>query len=287
MAKQFYCFLERFNNYFNRKVIKYSEVEDYQSHSQNSFIPVGTDGNMTPFDFNPNDNITTEIICNDVPFDPDYFLLLDDAETIAQRWFVMEQKRNRQGQWVYFLRRDVIAEKFDEISRASCFIEKGVIYDVNSPLLLNNEDVKVNQIKQSETLLKDKSGCAWLVMYLKKGVLGNSTIGPNNDGKIPIDVPTPAPYVYEELTTPITSWSYYQYVNNDYVVANSNRFILYYMFIDAMYNTYYYKISVLNSNDHSNTREYNPPSTNLGTDNLGVGNATVNGIISNLTTLNT
>ena len=153
MAKQHYCFLERFNNYFNRKLIKKESLEDYQSASADSFIPVDANGNMTPFDFNPNDNITTEIIANGVPFDPDYFLLLDSDGEIVSRWFVLEQKRNRQGQWLYFLRRDVLADSLDTLINAPLFVEKGMIKDYQSPLLLNNEDVNVNQIKKKEILL--------------------------------------------------------------------------------------------------------------------------------------
>ena len=55
MAKQHYCFLERFNNYFNRKIIKYDALSDYEEKAENYFIPVDANGNMTPFDFNPND----------------------------------------------------------------------------------------------------------------------------------------------------------------------------------------------------------------------------------------
>ena len=42
-------------------------------------------------------------------------------------------------------------------------------------------------------------------MYLQKGVLGNDTIGPNEDGTITIDVPGTEENVYEELLTPIAS----------------------------------------------------------------------------------
>ena len=86
MAKQHYCFLERFNNYFNRKVIKYDFLTEYQAKSANYFIPLMPDGSMMPFDFNPNDNVMTEIIANEVPFDPDYFLLLDAEGKIMSRW---------------------------------------------------------------------------------------------------------------------------------------------------------------------------------------------------------
>ena len=239
MAKQYYCFLERFNNYFNRKLIKYDDFEDYidNNHSNDYFVPTDANGNMTPFDFNPNDNITTEIICNDVPFDPDYFLLMDEDKNIVSRWFVLEQKRNRQGQWLYFLRRDVLADSYNQILNSPLFVERGIINDLDSPLLLNNEDVKVNQIKQQEILLKDKSYCAWLVMYLKKGVLGNSGIGPNHDGKIPIDVPNAEPYVYETLTVPIASWSLYQYTSTDYKYSTFDVFTIY--FFNVLQNQSY------------------------------------------------
>lgn len=227
MAKLHYCFLERFNNYFNRKVIKYTDIEDYIDHSQNFYIPetvVEGVSHNTLFDFNPNDNITTEIILNDVPFDPDYFLLFDPDDKIVSRWFVLEQKRNRQGQWVYFLRRDVIADSYEELNTVPIYVERGIINDFESPLLLNNEDLKVNQIKKREILLKDKTNCAWLVLYLKKGVLGNKTIGPDGDGTITINVPNSDVFVYEELTTPISSWQYYTNTTIPYKQATKHVF---------------------------------------------------------------
>ena len=224
MAKLHYCFLERFNNYFNRKVIRYTDLADYISNSQNDFIPIGSNGEMLPFDFNPNDNITTEIIGNEVPFDPDYFLLIDADEKIVSRWFILEQKRNRQGQWIYFLRRDVLADSYEELNTVPIYVERGIINDFESPLLLNNEDLKVNQIKKQEILLKDKTECAWLVLYLKKGVLGNNTIGPDGNGTITLNVPNSDVYVYEELTTPISSWQYYTNTSIPYKQATKHIF---------------------------------------------------------------
>lgn len=237
MAKTHYCFLERFNNYFNRKLIKLDTVEGYLQEAQNGYIPVDSGAHPLPFDFNPNDNITTEIIVNDVPFDPDYFLLLDEEEKIVSRWFVLEQKRNRKGQWLYFLRRDVLADSLEELKDSPVYVERGVISDDASPLLLNNEDLRVNQIKKREILLKDKTNCAWLVLYLKKGVLGNDTIGPDGNGKIPIDIPNDEVYVYEELTTPITQWQYYQNTTTPLKVAKKHSFIV---FCNAPFNSYAY-----------------------------------------------
>lgn len=231
MAKLHYLFLERFNNYFNRKLIRFESIPDYLQVAQSYHIPM-TDSNPTKFDFNPNDNITTEIICNDVEFDPDYFLLFDDDGKIVSRWFVLEQKRNRQGQWLYFLRRDVLADSYDEIIEAPIYVERGIINDISSPLLLNNEDLRVSQIKKEEILLKDITNCPWLVLYLKKGVLGD-----HNVGQIALDIPKPEDYVFEELNMPITQWQFYQYLTADFLMNDSSYLEIQYH--DTLRNCYY------------------------------------------------
>ena len=167
--KQCYCLLERFNNYFNRKIIKYESLSDYEDHAKDSFIPLNEDGTMTSFDFNPADNVMTEIIVNNVPFDPDYFLLLDNNGNIVQRWFILEQRRNRQGQWIYQLRRDVVADNLNNLLHAPIFVQKGMLPD-NDPMILNPEGMDFNQIKKSETLLKDMSKSSWIVCYLAKNL---------------------------------------------------------------------------------------------------------------------
>ena len=169
--KRCYCLLERFNNYFNRKIIRFDSLSDYQFASKDSFIPVNTDGSMSHFDFNPNDNVTAEIIVNNVPFDPDYFLLLDDDANIVQRWFVMEQRRNRQGQWLYTLRRDVVADNLGNLEEAPVFVEKAMLKE-DDPFIVNSEGMSLNQIKKSETLLKDKSNTAWIVGYMARNIGG-------------------------------------------------------------------------------------------------------------------
>lgn len=187
--KQCYCLLERFNNYFNRKIIKYDNLSDYEDHSQESFIPYNEDGSMTRFDFNPNDNVMTEIIVNNVPFDPDYFLLLDEEANIVQRWFVLEQKRNRQGQWIYTLRRDVVADNLENLWNAPIFVEKGMLQE-NDPFVVNSEGMSLNQIKKSETLLKDRSETAWIVGYMARNIGGSD-----------INVQVPSGTVYFEYKT--------------------------------------------------------------------------------------
>ena len=172
MAKQYYCFLKKFNNYFNRKIIKYESLEGYQLNSEDDFIPTDSEGHMTPFDFNPNDNVTTEITANDVPFDPDYFLLLDDKSNIVQRWFCIEQKRNRQGQWLYQLKRDVVSDNLDSLLNAPIFVEKGMLQQ-DDPFIVNSEGMNLNQIKRAEWFIRDQSKTAWIVGYLAKNAGGS------------------------------------------------------------------------------------------------------------------
>ena len=169
--KLHYIFLERFNNYFNRKIIKYKSIADYIDHSKNSFTPLNKEGNMASFDFNPNDNVMTEIIANNVPFDADYFLLLDDQSNIVQRWFILEQRRNREGQWVYTLRRDVIADNFNELLTAPIFVQKGMLPE-DDPFIVNDEGLNLNEIKINETRLVDESDTAWIVGYMAKNIGG-------------------------------------------------------------------------------------------------------------------
>lgn len=171
--KQHYCFFRKFNNYFNRKIIYYDNFESYLESLEDVddyYIPMASDEETPlPFDFNPNDNVMTEIVVNSVPFDPDYFILFNDDYTIASRWFVLEQKRNRQGQWVYTLRRDVIADHLEELKDSPIFVQKGMLPE-DDPMICNSEGMLLNQVKVGETLLKDNSKSAWVVCYLAKNL---------------------------------------------------------------------------------------------------------------------
>lgn len=184
--KQYYCFLEKFNNYFNRKIIKYSSLEDYQNNSKDFFIPEDSNGKMLPFDFNPNDNVMTEIIANDLEFTPDYFLLLDEEQNIISRWFILEEKRNRRGQWLYTLRRDVISDHLDTLYNAPIFVQKGMLPNTDS-FVVNDEGMSFNQIKTDEKLIKDSSDTAWIVAYIAKSQ-GGSDISVQADDET-IDIP--------------------------------------------------------------------------------------------------
>jgi hypothetical protein len=189
--KVYFCLLEKFNNYFNRKVIRYDILDDYLSGVEDFFIPSKDNDTFLPFDFNPNDNVSTEVIINDLEFEPDYMLVLDSDNNILSRWFVLSQNRNRLGQWVYSLRRDVIADNIEPLMTAPVFVQKGIVPDTNA-LVLNPEGMNFNQIKTEETLLRDSSESSWLVAYIAKNF---------DAADLPVDVPTIDIENYYSLST--------------------------------------------------------------------------------------
>lgn len=156
--------LLHYNNYFNRTIKKLDTVAAYQTADpQNNKI--------TGVNFVPGDGVVTSLILGtySLGMGYDYVVVsevVNSTETIKSRWFLMEENRTRDGQYSILLKRDVVADFYSEVSTAPCFIEKGTVADISNPLLYNSEDYKVNQIKTSETLIKDRSGVAWIVGYV-------------------------------------------------------------------------------------------------------------------------
>ena len=226
-----------YNAYYNRFLKFEASLQDYLDNSEgDSYL-------IKNVNFNPADGLNTIHIAGNGELDNrlefrdysfTYALLIeynsalktkeeiyaDEDTLILSKWFILDNDRTRGGQYRLSLRRDVLVDYMKQIKKSPIFVEKGILTDPLNPLLLNNEDVKVNQIKRDEILLKDLSDVPWLVMYLKKGILGNAQLGPNEDGKIPINVPSPDPYVAEEINTPIASWPLYQYKDNDYKIVS-------------------------------------------------------------------
>lgn len=165
--------LRGFNNYFNRVVKKYSTLADYRAHSA-SYI------DLSGVNFNPNDGVATELVLggptqleNNFVFlwemngTPDY-LIVSGGGAIQSRWFILEAERLREGQYRVALKRDIIAEEFDKVMAAPCFVEKGVVSSIQNPLLYNNEAMSYNQIKKQEIALKDSTNSGWILGYLAK-----------------------------------------------------------------------------------------------------------------------
>lgn len=90
------------------------------------------------------------------------------ANTLKSSWFVMDMERTRSGQYLVKLKRDIIADNYNNILDSPMLIHRAMSGDVNNPLLYNSEGFNFNQIKKNEILLKDKFRTPWYVLYFLK-----------------------------------------------------------------------------------------------------------------------
>ena len=96
---------EGFNNYYNRKLRYYDNINKYPSASyiQSDVI-----------NFNFGDGITTTQVVtwpSAAEFCADYLVITNEDNSINSRWFVIDADYKRKGQYVVSLKRDSIAEQ--------------------------------------------------------------------------------------------------------------------------------------------------------------------------------
>lgn len=160
MEKTF-VYLKNYANYTNR-IVKHSVRNLNEFLIFNDGITYETQVNKN---YNPNNGVDMSAVVNwTLDWTPDYCLVVADGE-IVSTWFVLDMTRTRNGQFKLTLKRDVINDNWDSVTKSPCFIEKAKIPG-NSPFIFNNEGMTFNQIKKEETLLKDGSGSAWVVGYV-------------------------------------------------------------------------------------------------------------------------
>ena len=158
-----YVLLSNYNNYYNRTYKRHNTYQEYINASASNIL-----GIEKSYNFNIKDGVNLDHIFNvDSNVDePNYCLLLNETDnSIASRWFVLEWEKVRGNQYHAILRRDLLADNYEAITTAPCFIEKGYVGPEDSAIF-NKENITVNQIKTSETLLKDDSKTAWIVGYI-------------------------------------------------------------------------------------------------------------------------
>lgn len=170
--------------------------------------------------FNPGDNINTSQVVNyngiSDRTEIDYILVTDEDDNtkIVSRWYVVDRRRNLSGQWEMQLHRDLVADYLDVLLKQKLYIYRAML-GRTSKYIFNSEGLAFNQIKKDEVLLKDETGCGWLVGYVAKNW--------NKDLDITVAVggdsyPTP-PISYED----IASYNKHAYTFLDYrarVIAN-------------------------------------------------------------------
>lgn len=152
-------YLLNYENYYNRKCgPPQTNVTNYDDYVLAEYDNIN---------FNPNDGVSTEIVVNYSGDHPNYLLVVDNYPIVASRWYVIEGQRTRAGQLRLVLRRDLVADFYDYVLDAPAMIERGRLgsYD---PYIFNDEGMRFNQIKQSETLLKDETQIPWVIGYVAK-----------------------------------------------------------------------------------------------------------------------
>ena len=160
--------ITQYNNYGNRQYVKSNTLQDYDTPDAVYITNVNFctgDGLLMKYIANIDDNIEYDYLVE--------YSEMSSSATIRSRWFIIERRRIRNGQSALTLKRDVLADFSADILKATIFIERGWCLN-NNPLIFNQEPLSVNQIKQSEILLKDKTNSAWYVAYLAKNFFGET-----------------------------------------------------------------------------------------------------------------
>lgn len=158
--------------------------------------------------FNPNDGIYTKQIVNQYRERHNYAIVTEGNEYTYTytRWFIIDAKRLRTGQYELTLKRDVIADYYENVLNSTFLIEKGTP-QLDSPLAFNRESISFNQIKFNDDIeLKDTSGVQWIYAYIPKNTVIDDSIN------VPSSSSTDDTSIY--IGSDITKWKY-----------NTNKFI--------------------------------------------------------------
>lgn len=198
-------YLLKYNNYYNRIVKKEDTLGAYLT--QDCLLDTFENVNFVPAD-----GVDTTLVVKHEGPNPDY-LIVADGNDIESRWFVVESDIIRGGQYRLTLHRDVIVDSYDLVVNAPCFIEKATLSN-NDPFIFNGENMTFNQIKQSETLLKDETQSAWVVGYIPKDAFPD---GATVTGDAILDDSA------DITVAGIENWEYYQYQNTDFVGLVTNH----------------------------------------------------------------
>ena len=226
MSKSFLLYLT-YNNYYNRIFKREETIKDYDYYAVNREEAVN---------FNPGDGVNTTHIMRITADEeaennmPDYMVELKEDKYgdffVNSRWFIIDATRTCAGQYQMELRRDVIADKWDQIKNAPIFVEKAILNE-NDPMIFNSENMGFNQIKKHEILLTDNTKSPWIVGYIDRTATGTVNIA----GITPsIEVPTKETYSSRLLKMPdkinfinfVQGW--YRYGNKDLDYINNGRF---------------------------------------------------------------
>jgi hypothetical protein len=226
ITKETRLLLLHFNNYYNRVIKRLDSVSDYMDADTEAGVTHYAD--CANINFNPADGLFTSVVLgygtNPADMfadgaDYDYLVVYEhsvDSETslvtrtILSRWFILEADRTRGQQYELKLKRDVIADHYNQVIDSPIFLEKGYINDVNDPLLYNSESMNVNQIKQLEIPLKDETQSGWVV-----GFIPSDSFNETEPSYTRVDKTITMPMNADITVDGLSSWTYWNYCSNN------------------------------------------------------------------------
>lgn len=217
-----YCL--QYNNYFNRIVKKEATMSEYQPYVVYQLSCVS---------FNPNDGVNaTQVINTEVKCDYLIATNLTGAE-IDSRWFVVESRRERNGQYTLTLRRDLVVDYEDTVLYSESLIKRAILSS-DDPLTFNKESVSLNQIKKGEYLLKDYTNVPWIVGYVDRKL----SSGTGQDAHVEVISDVVADYEY----TSWDNWTYKKYLNT-YCMKDYSKAKVWFQFLQATGTGYLQKVT--------------------------------------------
>ena len=184
-----------YNNYFNRVIKRLETLADYGTALYT----------YTNYNFDPGDNVSTTLIIgkSDYNGSGDYLIEYDNNENILARWFIIDSKRTRKGQYEVSLKRDVLAD-FPRLYANSIFSIDRCTVDSSDPRIFNPEGFTYNQIKKEEYRIFDRTACPWIVGYFDPSY--------NTGGYQTIE--DPSTYDFDMGNIRFDEWEYYHLFSN-------------------------------------------------------------------------
>ena len=148
-------YVTKYNNYFNRIVRKSNNLNDYLSGDWEATAKAN---------FNEGDGVSSVFVAN-TSLRGDYLIVTDDSMNILSRWFILSNKCMRNGQYSLSLRRDLLADYYDDYVNQPFYCEKATLPQTDS-MIFNSEGMVFNRIKKSEAdLWEDDVPFGYIVGY--------------------------------------------------------------------------------------------------------------------------
>jgi hypothetical protein len=154
-------YLLKFYSYQDRKLWFTDSLASYRAAGFSyKAIDVGVS-------FKMNDGISTEQVTNYNPEGYNYLICEIDG-VIKSRWYILKATKLRTNQYNLQLKRDVLADYYDNYKNLEVSIDRCFINNINDVNIFNSESISCNKIKSEEREIKDETQIPWVVGYIPR-----------------------------------------------------------------------------------------------------------------------